>query len=97
MTATTTQTRYFQVTCVTTSNPYSHEGITHLGGDGWKKTRQQVIAEIESTTAHSVFYTKSGDNYAWVEVVNGRYGKYVQTRADGVLNNNLLYLPACRP
>ena len=34
-----------QVKCINKqprNNP--HEGITHLGGDGWKWTRQQVIA-----------------------------------------------------
>ena len=37
-----------QVTCAVRQprkNP--HEGITHLGGHGWKKTKAEMIAAIE--------------------------------------------------
>jgi hypothetical protein len=71
----------------------THEGITHLGGDGWKWTRAQVIQLIESG-AHS-FYTLVQGNRGNVGVVEGRYGKYLRTYADGKWNDNLLALYEC--
>jgi hypothetical protein len=70
-----------------------HEGITHLGGDQWKWTRQQVITFIE--TATHTFFTYVGGRRADVAVVNGPNGKYVRTHADGQWNDNLLALPEC--
>lgn len=83
-----------QVTCINKiprDNP--HEGITHLGGAGWKKTREQVITEIESN--ENSFYTSVSGKTAYVGVVNGPNGKYVRTHADGYWNDNLLALPEC--
>jgi hypothetical protein len=83
-----------QVTCINKqprNNP--HEGITHLGGAGWKWTRQEVIDSIEAKT--NTFYTLVGGKRANVEVINGPNGKYLRTRADGTLNDNLLSLPEC--
>jgi len=70
-----------------------HEGITNLGGDGWKWTRAQVVAAIEAGT-HS-FFTLVRGNRASVAVVNGANGKYVRTHADGKWNDNLLALYEC--
>lgn len=84
--------RELQVTCVDTRDN-SHEGITILGGDGWRLTRQQVIAHIENQTLG--FYTLVNSKRADVRVRNGINGKYVQTQADGVWTNNLLELKAC--
>jgi hypothetical protein len=83
-----------QVRCIN-KQPRSdtHEGITHLGGDGWKWTRQQVIASIEAKT--NTFHTLVGGKRATVGVVNGVHGKYVRTHADGQWNDNLLALPEC--
>lgn len=89
-----TRTEQAQVTCINKQHrDSSHEGITHLGGSGWKLTRSQVIAQIESDTG--AFYTKVAGQIAWVRVVPGPYGKYVQTEADGRMTNNLLSLPEC--
>jgi len=83
-----------QVMCVTKQpRDNSHEGITHLGGANWYWTRQQVIGAIESKT--HTFFTVANGKRANVGVVNGPNGKYVQTYADGVWNNNLLALPEC--
>jgi hypothetical protein len=71
----------------------THEGITHLGGDGWKKTRQEVINLIEAKT--NTYYTLVGGNRATVGVVDGPNGKYLRTYADGKWNDNLLALPEC--
>ena len=70
-----------------------HEGITHLGGDQWKWTRQQVVTSIEAKT--NTFFTYVGGKRADVGVVNGQNGKYVRTYADGKWNDNLLALPEC--
>lgn len=70
-----------------------HEGITHLGGDQWKWTRQQVVTSIEAKT--NTFFTYVNGKRADVGVVNGPNGKYVRTYADGKWNDNLLALPEC--
>jgi len=83
-----------QVTCINKrhhQNP--HEGITHLGGGGWRWTRQEVIASIEAKT--NTFYTFVNAKRADVGVVNGPNGKYLRTHADGQWNDNLLALPEC--
>lgn len=71
----------------------THEGITHLGGEGWKWTRAQVIASIEAGA--NSFFTMVRGNSATVGVVNGSNGKYLRTHADGKWNDNLLALYEC--
>ena len=71
----------------------THEGITHLGGDGWKWTRQQVVDSIRANT--NTFYTLVNGNRADVGIVKGQYGDYLRTYADGKWNDNLLALPEC--
>lgn len=71
----------------------THEGITHLGGQGWRLTRDQVIQSIEAKT--NTFYTLENGRRADVGVVNGQHGKYVRTHADGQWNDNLLALMEC--
>jgi hypothetical protein len=70
-----------------------HEGITHLGGNGWKWTRTQVIQSIE--TKANTFHTLVNGNRSEVGVVNGPNGKYLRTYADGKWTDNLLALPEC--
>ena len=80
-----------QVTCVL-KNGSNHESITHLGGTGWRWTKQQVIESIRAGT--NTFYTYEGGKRADVRVVEGN-PPYVQTVADGRYTNNLLALPSC--
>ena len=83
-----------QVTCINKQPRNStHEGITHLGGSGWKWTRQQVIDSIEAKS--NTFFTSVGGKRANIAVVNGASGKYVRTHADGQWNDNLLALNEC--
>jgi hypothetical protein len=83
-----------QVKCINKPDRFSaHEGITHLGGDGWKWTRGRVIESIEART--KTFYTLAGGTRADVGVVSGPSGKYVRTHADGRWNDNLLALMEC--
>jgi Protein of unknown function (DUF3892) len=71
----------------------THEGITHLGGAGWKWPRAEVIKSIEGRT--NTFYTLVNGKRADVAVVDGPNGKYVRTHADGYYNDNLLALMEC--
>ena len=83
-----------QVTCINKlprNNP--HEGITNLGGPGWKWTRQQVINSINEKS--NTFFTRVNGNRADIGVVHGPNGDYLRTYADGVWNDNLLALPEC--
>lgn len=84
-----------RVTCINKiprNNPY--EGITHLGGSGWKWTRQEVIQSIQNKT--NTFYTLVNGNRGDIGVVKGPNGPYLRTYADGAWNDNLLSLPECR-
>ena len=84
-----------QITCINKlPRNDTHEGITHLGGPGWKWTRQQVVDSINGKT--NSFYTMVDGKRADVGVVNGSYGQYVRTYADGVWNDNLLALDECQ-
>ena len=83
-----------QVTCINKQpRDNTDEGITHLGGSGWRWTRKQVIDSIEAKT--NTFYTKVAGNRGNIGVVNGPNGKYLRTYADGKWNDNLLSLPEC--
>jgi hypothetical protein len=83
-----------QVTCINKQpRENTHEGITHLGGSGWRWTRQQVIDSINAKT--NTFYTMVNGTRANVGVVNGANGQYLRTYADGQWNDNLLALPEC--
>ena len=81
-----------QVTCIKTMYR-SHEGITELGGPGWRGTRQEVIQAIN---AGNVFYTFVGGQRANVGIrTEAGKAPYLQTHADGYWNNNLLALSDC--
>jgi len=83
-----------RVTCINKQprqNP--HEGITHLGGANWRRTRQQVVDSIKNKT--NTFHTLEGGNRAEIGVVDGPNGPYLRTYADGQWNDNLLALPEC--
>ncbi|MDO9338761.1 MAG: DUF3892 domain-containing protein [Caulobacter sp.] len=83
-----------QVTCINKQpRENKYEGITHLGGTGWKWTRQEVINSIEAKS--NTFFTKVDGKRADIVVVKGDNGKYVRTVADGKYNDNLLALKEC--
>lgn len=73
------------------NNPY--EGITHLGGAGWRWTRDQVINSIKAGT--NSFFTSVNGSRSEIGVVNGAHGEYLRTYANGVWNDNLLALTEC--
>jgi hypothetical protein len=84
-----------QVKCITKrGNHYDpHERIQAIGGDGWKKSEDEAIRDIENGT-NSFYVSVSGRT---VDVIvathNGR--KYLKTTADGYSPDNLLALPEC--
>lgn len=83
-----------QVTCVNKQPRYNpYEGISHLGGRGWRWTREQVIASIQAKT--NTFYTMWNNQRAEIGIVNGQNGPYLRTYADGLWNDNLLSLNEC--
>lgn len=83
-----------QIKCIRKSNRDSScEGITHLGGDNWERTRDQVVKLIQSKS--NTFFTLVAGKRAEVGVVMGPNGPYVRTYADGYWNDNLLALPEC--
>ena len=79
-------------------NPY--ERITHVGGlnpngGRWKKTKQQVIREIDA--GEWVYYVgETALTKVKVITALSPYGnKYIKTEADGQEPNNLLSLQEC--
>ena len=83
-----------QVNCINKANRESrHEAITHLGGSGWRWTRQEVINSINNKS--NTFYTLVAGKRADIGVVDGPNGQFVRTYADGVWTDNLLALPEC--
>jgi len=83
-----------QVTCINKQpRNNTHEGITHLGGSGWKWTPSDVIQSIRSKT--NTFFTHVNGKRADIGIVEGQNGPYLRTYADGQWNDNLLALPEC--
>jgi len=83
-----------QVTCINKQSRNStHEGITHLGGNGWKWTRSEVIQSIRNKS--NTFFTHVNGKRADIGIVEGQNGPYLRTYADGQWNDNLLALPEC--
>ena len=67
------------------------EGITHLGGEAWKSTRQEVVELIEAET--NTYFTMLRGHRSNLRIVHGLASDYVRTHADGIWNDNLLDLP----
>jgi len=83
-----------RVTCISrVPRGDPHEGITHLGSQNWRWTRQEVIDTINDR--RNTFYVLAHGRRADVRVVDGPRGQYVRTYADGVWNDDLLDLPEC--
>lgn len=83
-----------RVTCITRQpRKIPHEGITHLGGNGWKRSKAEVIAAIEGR--RDTFYLVIGGERSEINVLNGPNGKYLRAYAQGQWNDALLTLPPC--
>lgn len=83
-----------RVMCINKPNRDSTvSAITHLGGEGWKWTRQQVVDSIKAKS--NTFYVWAGGKRADIGVLSNGHIEYVQTYSDGQWDNNLLSLPEC--
>ena len=82
-----------QVTAVTRyAHSEPHAGISAIHGAGWTYSKADAIALIESGRA--TFYTNVDNRVALMGVVNSLvHGRYLRTKRDGVLTNDLLALP----
>jgi hypothetical protein len=95
--ATSVRTQQVQVTCIRLSGPgpRKFESIIGIGGEGWRMTKAEAIAEIEAPQPRYQFYTEGGGKKAYVGVFKRDGVKYLRTYADGVWDNNLEALPDC--
>jgi hypothetical protein len=87
----------FLVTCCTKSGN-NYQNITHLGGTdngGWVKTKEVIIGEIERNIHQFHTIVPHTQQRAYVEVVAEGTAKYLRTRANGTLSDNLLSLNSC--
>jgi len=85
-----------QVTCTTKAGLHQHPNetfITHIGGPWGKITEDQAIREIEGGV--NTYYVNQGGRRADIEVVQGKKRKFLKTKPDGYVPNNLLSLPHC--
>lgn len=82
-----------QITCIVpdASNDPDRR-IDAVGGDGWRKSEDEVIAEIE---AGAEYYVEVDGDSARVEVGKHRGRKHLRTHLDGIAENNLVALPSC--
>jgi hypothetical protein len=73
----------------------SYEHIELLAGSGWVKTREQVAAEIADKRANYYTDQEPFAPRAYLEVMQLGLigGRYVRTRPDCTVLNNLLNLP----
>lgn len=86
-----------RVKCITLSSGGNrHEHITHIGGPGWRITKEDAIARIEGKTDSFYVYDERAQKRANVGVVReaGR-SPYLRTYADNDWNDNLLSLSRC--
>jgi hypothetical protein len=86
-----------EVTCIIPDGPDHDRRIDSIGGTdggGWTMLEDDAIKGLRNGAF--TLWTRGGGKIAEVvpiERPNGRW--HLQTLADGVLSNNLLYLPRC--
>lgn len=87
-----------RITAIRQSGGTGHEHIVHLwytnpaDGSTGDRTRAQIVAFIEDDG--KAYVDDAAGHRSNVEVITPRVGsKYLRTRTDGVLSDNLLALP----
>jgi Protein of unknown function (DUF3892) len=82
-----------EIICIVPDSSDPDNRIDSVGGVGWTKSEDIVIAEIEAGAEYFV-----EENGAVVDIIvaerDGR--KYLRTDPDETSENNLLRLPTCR-
>jgi len=81
-----------QITCIVPDGADPDHRIDKVGGPGWSKDEDTVIAEIRGGEE---YFVEEGGHRVKV-VIGDLYGrKHLKTVADGRGDNNLLSLPRC--
>jgi hypothetical protein len=82
-----------EITCIVPDGSDPDRRIDEVGGAGWKKNEDTVIAEIEDEGGE---YFVDVDGEQVDVIVAKREGrKYLRTDPDKTTENNLLSLPEC--
>jgi len=81
-----------EITCIIPDSQDRDGRIDGVGGPGWTKDEDTVIAEIENG---ATYYVEVDGRRVGVEVAEHDGRKFLKTEADGFVPNNLLSLPAC--
>ena len=87
----------YRVDCINKRDRFSpFERIDHLGGEWpfhWKHTEDEVIRGI--LDVGDDYFTMSGSRQIPLAVIDGGHRKYLRSKPDGLLPDNLLSLPEC--
>jgi hypothetical protein len=82
-----------EITCIVRDGSDPDNRIDSVGGSGWSKPEDTVIAEIENGS--ETYFVDVGGNQVQVEVAEREGRKYLRTDSDQTTENNLLSLPDC--
>lgn len=84
-----------QVTCIRKRGSHynPHERIQAIAGNGWERTEDQAIADLDGGV--HTFFTEVDGAEAEVIVATHLGRRYLKTKADRVSPDNLLALPEC--
>jgi hypothetical protein len=82
-----------QITCIVPDSSDPDNRIDSVGGPGWTKSEDVVIAEIESGFEYFVEVDGARVSVEVDERSNGT--KFLRTDPDETTANNLLSLPTC--
>ena len=69
----------------------AHEGVTHLGGVGWRRSRLEIIESIHMGTA--AYFARINGRRMDIGIVYAPRGLFLRTFADGAWNDGLMALP----
>ena len=87
----------FEVTCIIPDGPDHDRRIDSIGGfgaSGWTMLEDEAIRRLRNNEL--TLWTKGGGKVAEVIAWERSPGRWhLQTVADGIRANNLLYLPRC--
>lgn len=70
-----------------------HERITHIGGDNWRLSTDEAIAQLRAQA--DAFFVNVDGHEVDLTIGNHEDRDYLKTRPDGYEPNNLLRLPEC--
>jgi hypothetical protein len=83
-----------KITCIIPDSSDPDARIDQVGGPGWTKSEDEVIAEIEGHLAE-YFVEADGTRVTVVVIEEAGGRRYLRTDPDQTTQNNLLSLPSC--